>query len=260
MSFDIGLGLEGTHVLVTGGGGQIGSVVVAGFLAAGCHVTSVDLDTSKLQSRQHNKLRTAVVDVTNEEQVEWIFAEDAGVWPPITCCVAVAGRDWSFIDHHESMTDMPLAQFRETVRVNTEGTFITARAWLRNILNHPEIKKNVSLTVFGSEAGTMGSRTNADYSASKAALVGLVKSLAQDVGSRGRVNLIAPGPVDTPQMRKEVAEDPQALYTEVQATVAMGRPVPVEGEQHWFRRKTLLIMKQLLLVPACFSRAIDIVS
>ena len=232
MSFDIGLGLEETHVLVTGGGGQIGSVVVAGFLAAGCHVTSVDLAQSKLQSKQHDKLRTAVVDVTNEEQIEGIVTEDVDGWPPITCCVAVAGRDWSFIDHHETMADMPLSQFRETVRVNTEGTFITARAWLRNILKHPQVKRNVSLVVFGSEAGTMGSRTNADYSASKAALVGLVKSLAQDVGTRGRVNLIAPGPVDTPQMRKEIAEDPQAFYTEVQATVALGRPVPVEGEQN----------------------------
>lgn len=75
----------------------------------------------------------------------------------------------------------------------------------------------------------MGCRSNADYSVSKAALVGLVKSLAADVGSRGRVNMIAPGAVDTPQFRKEVAEDPRELYTAAQATVALRKPVAVEG-------------------------------
>ncbi|ETN44259.1 uncharacterized protein HMPREF1541_10810 [Cyphellophora europaea CBS 101466] len=131
------------------------------------------------------------------------------------------------------MATMSVEQFRQTNRVNLEGTFLTAREWLRGIQSarNPDTLQNMSLVVFGSEAGLMGVKSNADYASSKAALQGLVLSLAPDAASihpRARVNLIAPGPVDTPQFRKEIAEDPLEGWTEV-ATVAQGRPTPMSA-------------------------------
>ena len=78
----------------------------------------------------------------------------------------------------------------------------------------------------------MGCKGNADYSAGKAAVqYGLVKSLVKDVVEvhpRARVNAIAPGPVDTLQFRTECENDPDALWLEAQATVALKSPTPVD--------------------------------
>jgi len=126
---------------------------------------------------------------------------------------------------------MTVEQLRQTLRVNVEGTFLTARQWLRGIeaCDRPDLVHNIALIIFGSEAGLMGVKSNADYASSKAALQGMTLSLAPDaasVNARARVNLIAPGPVDTPQFRKEVAEDRLSGWTEAEATVAQKRPVP----------------------------------
>ena len=78
----------------------------------------------------------------------------------------------------------------------------------------------------------MGVRGNADYSASKAGLHGLVLSLAPDVATvypGARVNVIAPGPVHTPQFDKECAEDARARWIESEATVALKKPVDMEA-------------------------------
>ena len=129
-------------------------------------------------------------------------------------------------EHHDLNTTMSLAQFRETMRVNVEGAFLVCREWLRELPNCHKSMRNRSLIVFGSEAGIWGV-DNVDYATSKAALHGLVQSFAADaVRKGGRVNLIAPGLVDTPQYQKEITETP-ALAWEGLATVVQGAPVPV---------------------------------
>jgi len=62
-SFDIGLGLEDTHVVVTGGAGMIGTVVVTAFLKAGAYVSVFDLVPTELQ---HERLDVQIVDITDE--------------------------------------------------------------------------------------------------------------------------------------------------------------------------------------------------
>lgn len=78
---------------------------------------------------------------------------------------------------------MSVDQWRRTMQVNVEGTFITARAWLRHVKEFArEETRNVGLVIVGSESGLYGERGNADYGAGKAAVqVGLVKSLMADV-------------------------------------------------------------------------------
>jgi NAD(P)-dependent dehydrogenase (short-subunit alcohol dehydrogenase family) len=92
--------------------------------------------------------------------------------------------------------------------------------------------QNISLILFSSEAASMGVKSNADYSSSKAGLQGLISSLAPDVVNlhpRARVNAVAPGAVDTPQFRKECAEDPHTRWIESEATVAQKRAVPIDA-------------------------------
>ena len=115
-----------------------------------------------------------------------------------------------------------------------DGTFLTCRAWLRGIKSHATPQtRNVSAVVFGSEAGKFGVADCAAYSCSKSAIqYGLVKSLARDavdIHARCRINAIAPGPVGTKQFWKECENDPDALWREAQATVALHQPVPLEA-------------------------------
>ncbi|KAF7122792.1 hypothetical protein CNMCM5793_000902 [Aspergillus hiratsukae] len=233
---DIGFGLEGTHVLVTGAAGFIGSKTVAAFLAAGAHVTALDINEKKLSALgDHPNLYKDIADITSEEQLEATFDRAQTRFGVIACCVALASLDFSVLQHHTSICDMDVEQFRRTMRVNVEGTFLTARTWLRRIKAHavPGVTKNVSLIIVGSESGTFGERSNPDYAAGKAAVqTGLLRSLKGDVPRifpGGRVNAIAPGPVDTPQFRTECAEDPLQLWKDSQATTARGEPVPPEA-------------------------------
>ena len=230
---DLSLGLEGTHVAVTGGAGSIGRAVIQAFLAAGAVVSAFDINEDKMKF-EHERLHWQVADITSESSIETAF-EQAFAWNGvISTCVALAGLDLSYLPQHASICDMPLLQWQRTHQTNAEGTFLTARSWLRNVRSHADPStRNVSLVIIGSEAGTFGVSGNADYGASKSAIQhGFVQSLVKDVVNihpRARVNAVAPGPVDTPQFRKECAEDSNVLWLEAQATVALKAPVSMES-------------------------------
>ncbi|KAF5494050.1 2,5-dichloro-2,5-cyclohexadiene-1,4-diol dehydrogenase [Colletotrichum fructicola] len=185
---DLGLDLEGTIVVVTGAGGQIGQVIVEAFLKAGCFVAAIDIDDSRLK-RQHDNLLPMECDTTDERSVFSAWSAVAmrfGSWP--TVCVCAAALDLSFVKHHASITEMSAEQFRKTLDVNVTGTFITAKAWLSHIpradgssLVHLNSDQNFSLIIIGSEAGIMVVPGNPDYASSKSAVqYGLMLSLAPD--------------------------------------------------------------------------------
>lgn len=178
---DLGLDFKDTHVLITGGAGYIGSVTVDAFLQVGAVVTVLDIAPEKLEIT-HNKLHVLRTDTTSEKDVERAFQIATTTFGVPQVCVAMAGLDLSVLPHHESITEMPLAQWRRTFQVNVEGTFLTARAWLRGIKQHAsEEPRNVSLIIVGSESGSFGERMNADYASSKSALqFGMVQSLKAD--------------------------------------------------------------------------------
>ncbi|PNP74109.1 hypothetical protein FNYG_12553 [Fusarium nygamai] len=254
---DLGLGLQGDVVVVTGAGGQIGQVIVEAFLSAGCFVGGLDIDKSKFV-KQHQNLFWVAVDTTDEEGMiaAWKSVEERFNATP-TVCVCAAAVDLSFIEHHSSITKMPTSQFRRTLDINTRGTFITAKIWLQHVEmmvkksdtkpngvngSHsstaipPKSKeKNISLIIIGSEAGDFGVAGNPDYAASKAAVqFGLVLSLASDaarVHPSARVNSISPGAVDTKRFSAECAEDSSGAlrWIESEATVAQKKAVDVEG-------------------------------
>ncbi|KAK2773899.1 short-chain dehydrogenase reductase sdr [Colletotrichum kahawae] len=183
---DLGLDLEGTTVVVTGAGGQIGQVIVDAFLTAGCFVVGLDIDDTKFKMQDKNLLWLKC-DTTDEKSVFDAWASVAirfGSWP--TVCVCAAALDLSFVKHHATITEMSAEQFRKTLDVNVTGTFITAKAWLSCIPRVDELSlvnsnagKNLSLIIIGSEAGIMGVPGNPDYAASKSAVqYGLMLSLA----------------------------------------------------------------------------------
>lgn len=189
---DLGLGLEGTHVVVTGAAGFIGSATVHAFLQAQAKVTALDINGQKLRALEkdtntpgkHPNLHTIVADITSESELEQAFkAARQYFGVTVQCCIALASLDLSVLPHHDSIVDMPVEQWRRTHQVNVEGTFLTARTWLRHILANARFdSKNVSLVIVGSESGWFGERSNPDYASGKSAVqVGLVQSLRGDV-------------------------------------------------------------------------------
>ncbi|MCJ1358632.1 MAG: hypothetical protein MMC33_008632 [Icmadophila ericetorum] len=241
---DLSLGLEGTHVLVTGAAGYIGSATVLAFLSAGANVTALDIRPDAL-AELHDKfpkdsnahLATIRCDITDESALEYAFVSAKELHGPVACCIALASLDLSVLEHHDSLMDMPLEQWQRTFKVNVEGTFLTARTWLRGLKmckleGRGEGLRNVGLVIVGSESGTFGERGNADYAAGKSAVQGgLLQSLRADVGrvwEGARVNAIAPGPVNTAQFVKECEANPEQLWLDAQATTAMRQPVSTE--------------------------------
>lgn len=230
--FDTGLGLEGTHVLVTGSSGAIGSVVVKAFLSAGSFVSAFDI-VEPITRVEHDRLHSQLVDITDETGLEQAMETARQRFGVISTSVAVAGLDLSYLPHG-SLADMPLAEWKRIMSVNVDGTFLTCRAWLRGIRKHATPQtRNIAAVILGSEAGRFGVSSSAAYASSKSAIqYGLVKSLARDAVSihpGSRVNAVAPGPVDTAQFRKECEEDKNALWREAEATVALRKPVAIES-------------------------------
>ena len=163
---DISLGLEDTHVLITGGAGLIGTHVVQAFLAAGCKVSSLDIayptdsphSNSDSGEGTSNPL-TLHADTTNEGSLFRAFELAYLKHGPVQVCVALAALDLSALPHHASAADMSLEQFRRTMDVNVVGTFATARQWMRGLKfwererGLDPLLRNVSLILVGSESG-----------------------------------------------------------------------------------------------------------
>jgi 3-oxoacyl-[acyl-carrier protein] reductase len=200
-------GLAGKGVLVTGGAGGIGSACVRAFAAEGARV-AIHYRTSRERAEElAREIGTAAVlqaDLTEEAQVERLFAEARDELGQIDVCAAVAGM-WPRDD--EPVWRLSLARWEEVLRANLTVTFLTARGFLREVRR----TGHGSLVLVGSTAGRFGEAGHADYASAKAAIqVGLLLSLKNEIvriAPGGRVNAVAPGWTYSPMTRGELDED-----------------------------------------------------
>lgn len=230
------LDLAGRSVIVTGGAGLIGRVVVDLFIEAGAKVASLDIAYPKTDSTDVDPASPAFkaihCDVSSEDSVKNAFNQAAAAHGPVEICIALASFDLSVLQP-SSFADASLGQLQRVLNVNVTGTWLTARAWFRGLqkakqdgtaLEHP------NLIMIGSESGHFGERQNAEYSLAKSAVQGgLLMSLraeAPRVWRGARVNVVAPGPVETERWHEECKANPEQLYLEAQATVTSLFRVP----------------------------------
>jgi len=211
-------GLAGKVVLVTGGAGGIGSACVRAFAAEGARVV-VHYNTSRERAEAlAEDLPDAIAigaDLTDPAQVDSLFTRARESRGPVEVCAAVAGV-WPRAD--EPVWELPLERWEETLRANLTATFLTARAFLREV----ERTGHGNLVLVGSTAGRFGEAGHADYAAAKSAIqVGLLLSLKNEIvriAPRGRVNAVAPGWTYSPMTRGEL--DP-ALVARISRTMAL---------------------------------------
>jgi 3-oxoacyl-[acyl-carrier protein] reductase len=186
-------GLAGKCVLVTGGSGGIGSACVRAFAAEGARVAvhyHRGRERAEAVAAELGGLPVVGADLTDETQVERLFAETRDALGRVDVCAAVAGV-WPNDD--EPVWRLSLERWESTLRSNLTATFLTARAFLREV----ERNGHGSLVLVGSTAGRFGEGGHADYAAAKSAVqVGLLLSLKNEIvriAPSARVNAVAPG-------------------------------------------------------------------
>jgi NAD(P)-dependent dehydrogenase (short-subunit alcohol dehydrogenase family) len=110
--------------------------------------------------------------------------------------------------------NVTLDDWEDTFRVNVTGTFLCCRAFLPGMLE----RARGSVVVIGSMSGKRPLYGRTPYTASKMALVGLVRTLAWEAGTQGvRVNLVSPGATDGPRVRRVLEAQAQARGITVEA-------------------------------------------
>lgn len=187
-------------ILVTGSSRGIGAEIVANFVAAGHRVAG--LSTSGVAPE--GALGIAC-DITDPEQVEAAFAEAEAANGPVEVLVANAG-----ITKDTLVLRMSEEDFADVIAVNLAGAFRCAKRAAKSM-----IRARFGRIIFiGSVVGHSGSAGQVNYSASKAGLVGIARSLTRELGARGvTANVVAPGFIDT-DMTAGLSEDVAAWYRE----------------------------------------------
>jgi len=194
-------GLDGKRVLVTGASGGIGSACARAFAAEGARVAIHYHHGRERAEELAAELGGAPVigaDLTDETQVAALFEEVREHLGGVDVCAAVAGV-WPSAD--EPVWELALERWEATLRANLTATFLTSRAFLREV----ERNGHGSLVLVGSTAGRFGEAGHADYAAAKSAIqVGLLLSLKNEIvriAPKGRVNAVAPGWTVSPMTR-----------------------------------------------------------
>lgn len=192
--------------LVTGGNRGIG-LAIAEALAASGHQVVV---TYRSGTAPQNFLAVKM-DVTSSESVEAAFAEIEERWGTPEIIVANAG-----ITKDGLVLRMSDADFEEVINANLTGAFRVARRATKGLLK----LKRGRLIFIGSVVGGVGAAGQVNYAASKSGLLGMARSFARELGSRGiTANVIAPGFVET-DMTSELDEKRRE---EIAKSVPLGR-------------------------------------
>lgn len=197
-------GLSGKVAVVTGGGSGIGEAIAHRLARDGMAIGVLDLDGDAAESVASNLREAgataiaATVDVSDREAVEAAFAQVRGDLGPVSVLVNNAGRDG-----FRRFVNITVEEWEGLIAVNLTGTFHCTQVGIADML---EASWGRVINISSSSAQG-GQEYMSHYVSSKAAMIGLTKSLAKELGPSGiTVNTVPPGFIDTPMLRRTEAK------------------------------------------------------
>ncbi|KLD66122.1 SDR family oxidoreductase [Dyella japonica] len=209
--------LSGKHALVTAAGAGIGRATALAFAEAGASVLATDIQQDSLASlaASHPSIRTQMLDVTDAAAIRALVGATERIDVLFNCAGYV---------HAGTILDTDDASWRRSFAINVDSMFHLCRAVLPGMLS----RGGGSIVNMSSVASSIkGVPNRFAYGATKAAVIGLTRSIAADYVSAGiRCNAICPGTVKTPSLAERVRAlggDEEAAWQGFTSRQPMGR-------------------------------------
>lgn len=204
--------MNGRRVLVTGAASGIGAAVLARFVADGAGVVAVDLDwparaprapeEAGEQAHPESAVLREQADVCSDEAVRRVVAHARARFGGLDIVVNCAG-----VIRNDDVADIEDGQWQRMLDVNLGGTMRVCRAALPLLIESAAAGRPAAIVNVASVAAFNGSAGMASYSASKAGVIALTRTIANRYGELGvRANCVAPGWVRTPMSETEMAD------------------------------------------------------
>jgi NAD(P)-dependent dehydrogenase (short-subunit alcohol dehydrogenase family) len=216
--------LAGKIAVVTGAASGIGEAIAMRLSAEGAIVAVCDVDEARGQEvvrniQEHgNKAEFFYLNVTKESQFKELVEKLVQKYQKIDIMVnnAGVGKAGTVLEQSEEDWDLMM-------NVNAKGAFFGCKYAVKAMLGQ---ETRGAIVNIASVAGMVGVLNRAGYCASKAAIVGLTKSVASDFAEKGiRVNSISPGTIESPWIKKILADnsDPETARIAMQQRQPIGR-------------------------------------
>ena len=203
--------------VITAAGSGIGRATALAFAREGASVLATDIDAAALRSlaQREPSIRTAVADVTDARQITALAESEPETEVLFNCAGYV---------HAGSILETTSAEWRRSMAINVDSMFHLCKAVLPAMLR----RRRGSIINMSSVASSVkGVANRCAYGVTKAAVIGLTKSIAADYVTQGiRCNAICPGTVNTPSLATRVAAlggDPDVVWKSFVARQPMGR-------------------------------------
>jgi NAD(P)-dependent dehydrogenase (short-subunit alcohol dehydrogenase family) len=206
--------LKDERVVVTGGASGIGLATARRFVKESCRVIILDCNQEALDqalSEYPGFAGGICADVSSQDEVEAAFREIDRSLGGIDILISNAG-----ISERKPFTQIGYDQWSKIMRVNLDGMFFCARAAIERM----EPQRSGVILFTASTSGLAANPNYADYSASKAAVINLTRTIAWECAPWLRINSVCPGYVMTPMQRAEYTDE---MFDKINSTIPMGR-------------------------------------